>query len=126
MQRSLIILVLTVLLTACTVEEQPAYTSKIDVIIGSGSLSESRWHVPAGEVIQVQLSNQTEEMHTWSILTPTGSWRTGAAWYSEQIAPGETRSTSFTAPAAAGEYDVVSTGADTNARLTAEIVVVQP
>jgi hypothetical protein len=88
MQRSLIILVLTVLLTACTVEEQPAYTSKIDVIIGSGSLSESRWHVPAGEVIQVQLSNQTEEMHTWSILTPTGSWRTGAAWSQNKLLQG--------------------------------------
>jgi hypothetical protein len=126
LQRYLILLVFSITLAGCSIADRPPYSSEMDVVIRESTLSEVRWHVPAGEVIQVQLSNQAAESHTWSILTPVSTGKTGTAWFSQEVHPGETLKITFTAPAAPGEYDVVSVGTETKTRLTAEIVVVQP
>lgn len=117
---------LLILFAGCTPSSQPAYSSQVDIVINASELSEVRWHVPSGEDVQLQLNNQTSEIQVLSILTPAGSRSSGEPWFNIDILPGVSIQTTFIAPAAPGEYDVVIEGAHTNTRLHAEIIVVQP
>jgi hypothetical protein len=127
LQRTFFILLLTVLLTGCSVSDRPPYSTEMQVTINENGFSTLRWHVPASEEITVQLTNQTENNQTWSILSPSGPGKPGHAWLTEQVLPGETLSLTFTAPAAPGEYDVVSmSDGEPESQMTAEMVVIQP
>jgi hypothetical protein len=127
LQRLIFFLLLSALLAACMADQRAPYSRELQIIIRETGLSAPRWHIPAEEAIQVELTNQTEDVHTWSIMALPDSGTPGTAWLSEQILPGETRIINFIAPAAPGEYDVVSESqADSNAIFTAEFVVVQP
>lgn len=117
---------LVFLLASCAPANQPAHADRVDLVIRPGSLSEVRWHVPAGDDIQLQVHNQTAEKQVFSLRAPEGAFIIGEPWFSIEVLPGEMIDTVFTAPEAAGEYDVFIEGAQSQARLYAEIVVVQP
>jgi hypothetical protein len=127
LQRLIFFLLVTALLTGCTAPERPPYTRELQITIRETGLSAPRWYIPAEKTIQIELTNLTDAVHTWSIMDLPDSGTPGVAWFSEQILPGETRSINFTAPTAPGEYDVVSESqADSNEKFNAEFVVVQP
>jgi hypothetical protein len=113
-------------LGACSSLERPETNVEMLVVINDHSLSQTRWYIPSEETIRIEIINQTNETHTLSILEPSGVALSGAPWFSVQIAANESLSTTFSSPAAAGEYDIISDGTDTNNRQIAEIVVVQP
>jgi hypothetical protein len=127
LQHLIFFLLVSALLAGCTAAERSPYTRELQITIHETGLSAQRWYIPARETIQVELSNLTDAVHSWSIMAPPDSGTPGTAWFSEQIQPGETRTINFTAPTAPGEYDVVSESqVDSNAKFTAEFVVVQP
>jgi len=123
--RTSIFLIWSILLSACTTSNHPTPSDHMNVTIYTDKLSELRWYVPASEVIQLTISNQTPERHTWSILTPTATRKMGEPWFTAQILPGETLNLRFTSPDAPGEYDIISQGEWANNPLTGEIVVIQ-
>jgi hypothetical protein len=122
----LLSLILILNFGACSPLDRPETNNEMLVVINEKSPSQMRWYIPSAQMISVDITNQTGETQTLSILEPTGITESGAPLFSVQIPPGESVSATFTAPVAAGEYDIISIGETTNNRLSAEIVVVQP
>jgi hypothetical protein len=122
----LLSLILILNFGACSPLDRPETNNEMLVVINEKSLSQMRWYIPSAQMISVDITNQTGETQTLSILEPTGITESGAPLFSVQIPPGESVSATFPAPVAAGEYDIISIGETTNNRLSAEIVVVQP
>jgi hypothetical protein len=127
LRQFIITLLILSFLAGCSTSNRPPYSNEMQVTIGDEGLIDRRWHVPAGEDIRIQLVNQTQRSITWSILAPSGTKSSEAAWFSVDVAPSSTFDTHFRAPAAAGEYDVICISLlESETRWFAEIVVVQP
>jgi hypothetical protein len=125
--RLIFFLICCALLTACSTAERPNFSTHLEIIVSENGFSAPRWHIPAEETIQLTVTNQSADNITLYFLAPSGSKVPGEAWFSLQISPGESKQTSFTAPAAAGEYDITAEReTDLQSSLYAEIVVVQP
>jgi hypothetical protein len=125
--RYIFITIMCSFLTACSTTERPLYSTELDMIINNDGFSALRWYIPAAETIQLNVTNQSADNLTLYFLAPSGSKIPGEAWFSLQIPAGESNATSFTAPSAAGEYDITAElETDHKTSLYAEIVVVQP
>jgi plastocyanin len=126
-----LVLLLLVTLSACTGTMRETRT-QIEVRIASGHYSPAQWRVPAGQTITLQLINMTQEDHTWVLLTdpPTEPFDANDEALLLQrfpLAAGETRTVTFTSPAAPGEYSVTCArpGHLENGEI-GKMVVVQP
>jgi hypothetical protein len=125
--RYIFIMIICSFLIACSTAERPLYSTELDMIVNNDGFSALRWYIPAEQTIQLHVTNQSADNITLYFLAPSGSKPPGEAWFSFQIPAGESNATSFTAPAAAGEYDITAEReTDLQIRLYAEIVVVQP
>jgi hypothetical protein len=125
--RYFFIMIICSCLIACSTAERPIYSTELDMIVNNDGFSALRWYIPAAETIQLNVTNQSADNITLYFLAPSGSKTPGEAWFSFHIPAGESSLTSFTAPAAAGEYDITAEReTDLQISLYAEIVVVQP
>ena len=107
----LLVVVLALLLASCG-EAGP--TTTIDVLMTDFMFQPSQFIVPAGEQITVNTSNNGAVVHNFVIMKlgetagpifdeddlPNVYWQV-------EVQPGGSTDTSFTAPAEAGEYEVV-------------------
>jgi uncharacterized cupredoxin-like copper-binding protein len=104
------------------------------VIMTDFTYNPNRIEVPAGEPITLKIANSGAVVHNFIIL-PAGA-TVGEAldeadlvnvYWTIELQPGESREATFTAPAAAGEYEVVcSTAGHYMAGMTGTLVVVGP
>jgi len=109
MPKYLLCLVLcAVLLGACSAQPRKAVTA-IAVVINNDRFTPSEWRVPGGQMITLKISNETTQEHEWVLLTdpptePFSADDEAKVVYRLGIAAGETRTVTFQAPAAPGEY----------------------
>ncbi len=80
------------------------------------SFSPASWRVPAGATITLHLTNQDASAHDWTIIfrqTTRLSTTIDPAniYWQVAIAAGKSETVQFTAPAAAGNYQIVSSEA---------------
>ncbi len=108
------LLLFFVLLTGCTSLPQPQ--NEISVVMRNHSFSPTNWRVPAGATITLHLSNQDAVAHDWSIVfrqttRPSNSVDPANIYWQVAVAAGKSETVHFTAPAAAGDYQIVSSEA---------------
>ncbi len=77
------------------------------------SFAPSSWRVPAGATITLHIENQDSVRHDWTIVYrqspfPSNNVDPGSIYWQYSIAGGKNESVQFTAPAAAGNYQIVS------------------
>ena len=127
---SLIGLIFTLILASCGGADEP--TTEIDVTMTDFMFQPSQFTVPAGEEITVNTRNNGVVIHNFVIMklgTTAGSTfdeedEPNVYWRVEMPSGGST-TTSFTAPAEPGEYEVVcSTQGHIASGMVAKLVVV--
>jgi plastocyanin len=74
----------------------------------------AEWTVPAGKSITIELTNKGSVDHDWVLMAtpvtpPLASEKAGTQLAAFKVAAGQTQSFTFTAPATAGDYQVVCT-----------------
>jgi plastocyanin len=104
---------LLLILTGCY--SQPPAQTDISILMNSNSFQPANWRVPAGAAVTLHLTNQDAAAHQLMILyrqvvIPYGPADESSIFWSHSIAAGKSETIQFTAPAAAGDYDVI--GAD--------------
>ncbi len=102
------------LLGGCYVQAQPQ--TSISVVMHDNSFAPGSWRVPAGATITLQLVNQDTIAHDWTIIfrqttRPTNTIDPANVYWQYRIPAGKSETVQFTAPAAAGSYQVVSSDA---------------
>ncbi len=107
-------LLIILLLEGCSSQPQPQ--TRISVIMHDNSFTPGSWRVPAGATITLQLTNQDATAHDWTIVfrqttRPANTIDPANVYWQYQIPAGKSETVQFTAPAAAGNYQVVSSEA---------------
>jgi len=102
---------LLVLLSGCY--SHPPVQTEISVIMSGNSFQPANWRVPAGALVTLHLTNQDPEAHEWVILfrqaaEPYNSRDDGSIFWSCSVPAGKSETFQFKAPAAAGNYEIVS------------------
>jgi uncharacterized cupredoxin-like copper-binding protein len=75
----------------------------------------STWTVPAGKEVSIVLQNSGTTAHTWTVMSKpvSGSYtsadQANVLFDSGPVAPGSSKTVSFTAPATPGTYQVICT-----------------
>ncbi len=92
---------------------QPQTETEISVVMRGNSFAPSSWRVPAGGAITLHLDNQDAVAHDWTIVfrqttRPTNTIDPANVYWQYRIEAGKSETVQFTAPAAAGSYQVVS------------------
>ncbi len=109
-----ITLLLALGLTACA-GGASASNSTISVQMSDFKFDPSTWTVSAGKTVTVDLNNTASVAHTWTVMkTPiSGSYsaanQSDIYFNSGQVAPGTTKTVTFTAPSTPGDYQVICT-----------------
>lgn len=124
---------LVLALTACTGNAAVAEASTtISFTLSDFKIEPARVTIPAGKEITVQLSNSGAGEHTLAIMAkPVEDSFDDADWanvyFETTLQSGAQNTVSFTAPAAAGEYQVVcTTPGHIEAGMVSTLIVVQP
>lgn len=99
------------LLASCYSLPQPQ--TEISVVMHDNGFTPSSWRVPAGATITLHLTNLDPVRHDWTIIfrqttTPTNTVDPANIYWQYSIAAGKSETVQFTAPAAAGNYQIVS------------------
>ena len=127
----LILLILISFLTACTAGKPVTH---IKVNMTDFAYNPNQFMVPAGESITVEIVNNGAVVHNFIIMNAgvqigqdfDETDEVNEYWKIE-LAPGQSTSTSFTAPAQPGEYKIVcSTAGHYIAGMIGKLVVVAP
>jgi hypothetical protein len=110
----LIIIFCLVLALAGCYSPPPAQT-EISMVMDGSSFQPSIWRVPTGALITLHLANHDPTPHRLQILfrqvvIPYGPDDVSSIFWSHLAPAGTSETLKFTAPAAAGDYDVI--GAD--------------
>jgi plastocyanin len=103
-----------ILLAGCYAQPQPQIDITVDMR-GNG-FSPASWRVPAGATITLHLSNQDPVDHDWTIIyrqtvPPSNTVDPANVYWQHSLPAGKSETVQFTAPAAAGNYQVVSSDA---------------
>ena len=107
----LLLFLTIILLSACYVLPQPQ--TDISVVMHNNSFAPTSWRVPAGATITLHITNQDTVTHDWTIVyrqstTPSNVVDPTSIYWQHAIDAGKSEDVQFTAPAAAGNYQVVS------------------
>ena len=105
------LLLFLILLTGCYSLPQPQ--TDISVVMHENSFTPASWRVPAGATITLHITNQDAVKHDWTIVyrqsaTPSDVVDPASIYWQYAIGAGQSEAVQFTAPAAAGNYQVVS------------------
>ena len=131
MPKVAILILCLLILTACS-SKPPQASTTIQATLSETAIQPGLWRIPAGQLITLNLSNIGKENHSWVLLKdpPTEPFSADDelnSLFQMRVAPGETISIEFRAPAAPGEYSVTSSlPGDLEKGLTAKVVAVQP
>ncbi len=108
----LIIITLCCLLASCTPGIYDKVSSEIEITYQEESFSPLMWRVPGGETIQLHVDNPTDQEKFWILMArpvtlpfDEDDWQNTLAEFT--IPPHSEDILTFTAPQAAGEYDIV-------------------
>jgi uncharacterized cupredoxin-like copper-binding protein len=117
-------------LNACQ-PSTPQAQSTIKASMTDSGFRPGKWWVPAGETITLNLSNQGDAIHDWTLLArpltdPFNENDRKNILFQSILKPRESTTITFRAPAMPGEYDVVSTQpGDVDAGLIARLITIQ-
>ena len=99
-------------LAACGGDGDPS--DKIAVTMTDFAFDSQTWAVPAGKSITLTLINKGANEHEWvlikagtSVTLPFDDDDEDKVYWEVEVAPGETKTATFTAPSAPGTYEVV-------------------
>ena len=100
-----------ILLSGCYALPQPQ--TDISVVMRDNTFAPANWRVPAGATITLHITNQDTVAHDWTIVyrqstTPSNVVDPTSIYWQHAIEAGKSEVVQFTAPAAAGNYQVVS------------------
>ncbi len=102
-------------LTGCAPNQQMLETATLlEMTIRDQGFSPYHWAVPAGELIDIEITNQDVEEHTIALLEtpwqlPIGAPKEPVILWEVRVPAGERMQTGFTAPLGPGEYDLICT-----------------
>jgi uncharacterized cupredoxin-like copper-binding protein len=89
-------------------------TTDIDVIFTDFAFTPDSWEVPAGGTVNITMTNAGTQEHEWVIMIlgteaspPFSEDDEGNIFWEGEVQPGESETFTFTAPAEAGEYQIV-------------------
>ena len=108
---NLFVLPLAILLLAgCYSRPQPQ--TEISVVMHENGFAPASWRVPAGAAITLHLANQDPIPHDWTIVfrqstTPANTVDPANVYWQVSVPAGTSETVQFTAPAAAGNYQIV-------------------
>jgi uncharacterized cupredoxin-like copper-binding protein len=109
-----VILALSMLLTACGGGSGSGSSgSSINTTMTEFKFDPAAWTVTAGQSVSLKLTNSGSVEHSWVLLSKpvTGNTFTDAdkanILFSKTVPAGQTATVTFTAPATAGDYQVV-------------------
>jgi plastocyanin len=127
---AMVVLVASLALTACGGSGSAGSTS-ITTTMTDFHFEPTTWTVPAGKEITLKLVNNGSVEHDWVLLqkpvTPPAEQNSSNELFSAQANAGETKTVTFTAPSAPGEYKVICTiPGHLEAGMSGKLVVVQP
>jgi uncharacterized cupredoxin-like copper-binding protein len=113
----LLVLVLAVVgLAACSGggQAQSSAGAKLDVSMTEMSFTPATMTVPAGKQVTLNIKNDGKVQHQFIIMKkgvtvtpPFGSDQSSNIYWQVQVDPGQSQTTTFTAPADAGDYEVI-------------------
>jgi plastocyanin len=90
----------------------PPTQTDISITLSGKSFQPASWRVPAGATITLRLANHDPDAHQLQILyrqavVPYGPADEASIYWSHTISAGASETVQLTAPAAAGNYDVI-------------------
>lgn len=99
-----------ILLAGCYSRPQPQ--TEISVTMRKNGFAPATWRVPAGASITLHLANQDPIPHDWTIVfrqstTPANTVDPANVYWRVSVPAGTSQTVQFTAPAAAGNYQIV-------------------
>jgi len=107
---AVLVLALSLLLSACSGGGGGAGTT-INTTMSDFAFDPAEWTVPAGKEVTLNLKNEGAVEHDWVLMikpiTPPASEDSPDVIFSTDVPAGESVSVKFTAPATAGEYQVI-------------------
>ncbi|HEY5890999.1 MAG TPA: cupredoxin domain-containing protein [Acidimicrobiia bacterium] len=132
----LILLVGALAIPACGGDDA---STDISAVLKEFEISPGSYTIPAGEEITIEIENAGSVDHEWVLLQPGVTISSEAdlpeteeelladfVYWEEEVAPGDTQSFTFTAPAA-GDYQVVcAIEGHFDAGMEAQLTVVDP
>jgi hypothetical protein len=100
------------ILTACTSSAEPAALTHLEITLDEQGCHPAQWRLPAGEEVSLAINNHSGQPSQLVILSdplyiPFERSRPPQVYFEANFAPQERRTLRFTAPAAAGEYDLI-------------------
>ncbi len=119
------------ILTACSARATLT-TTHIEAVLGEDRYTPSQWRIPGGQEITLALTNATAEEGEWALFIdpPTEPYSADDEpnlILKFTVPPNQSKTVTFTAPAAPGEYSVASTiPGQLEAGLAGKITIVQP
>ncbi len=124
-----VLLLASALLTACGGSGSGGSTS-ISVTMTDFHFDPTSWTVPAGKEITLKLTNNGSVEHDWVLMskpvTPPAQQGSADELFKATTNAGETKTVTFTAPSAPGEYEVICTvPGHLEAGMSAKLVVTQ-
>jgi len=110
--RFLTLLILCCLLASCAPNIYDKVSSEIEITYQEEGFSPLLWRVPGGETITLHVDNPTDQENHWILMArpvtlpfDEDDWQNTLAEFT--IPPHSENTLTFTAPQAAGEYDIV-------------------
>ncbi len=99
-----------ILLAGCYSRPQPQ--TDISVVMKNNGFAPAGWRVPAGATITLHLANQDAIPHDWTVIfrqstTPASTVDPANVFWQVSVPAGQSETVQFTAPAAAGNYQIV-------------------
>jgi hypothetical protein len=121
---------LLALAAGCTQSNSPETQNHLNFSINTNNPSGQRWYVPAGENIEITITNTTEQTLRWIVLArpldgPFDANEQSSILVKIEIPASEDVETNFDSPAAPGEYDVLLINADGELQETARLITVR-
>ena len=110
-----VMILLTLGLSACVGSANASNTVTLHATMTEFAYTPSTWTVPAGKQVSIVLQNSGTTPHTWTVMSKpvSGSYtpadKANVLFDSGPVAPGSSKTVSFTAPAAPGTYQVICT-----------------
>ena len=127
----LLVVIMAIALSACGNAAAQA-TTNLTVTMTDFEFNPTSSTVPAGETITLKLINNGAVAHEWALLSspveiPFDDEDEAKILFEAEVEAGESATVTFTAPAAAGEYEVVcAIPGHLEAGMIGKLIVVQP